>query len=83
MRYDLLKIWPSAILGCFLIGLMDEDGSLLRNFFWFFIIIWIGIGFVSYTLNGRTHLRETLIINLVWWLIIGVVIGIIYISSII
>jgi hypothetical protein len=81
MRYDLLKIWPSAILGCFLFGLAYKDG--LREFFWFFIIIWVGIGVVSYNLNGRAHLRETLIENLVWWLIIGVVIGIIYISSMI
>jgi len=81
MRYDLLKIWPSAILGCCLFGLAYEDG--LGEFFWFLIIIWVGIGVVSYNLNGRTHLRETLIENLVWWLIIGVVIGIIYISSMI
>jgi|TARA_B110000240_G_C13487303_1_gene448050 hypothetical protein len=73
MRYDLLKIWPSAILGCFLFGLAYEDG--LRQFFWFFIIIWVFVGILSYSLNGKTHLKETLIDNVLGWLIIGLIIG--------
>ena len=78
MRYDLLKIWPSAILGCFLFSLGGEGDY--KVFWYFFIIIWVVIGVVSYNLNGKTHLRETLIENSLWWLIIGVIIGIIYIS---
>ena len=78
MRYDLLKIWPSAILGCFLLSLGGEGDY--KVFWYFFIIIWVVIGVVSYNLNGKTHLRETLIENSLWWLIIGVIIGIIYIS---
>ena len=82
MRYDLLKIWPSAILGCFLFGLayeyadiIDSDKEGLRNFFWSFIIFWVFIGILSYSLNGKTHLKETLINNVLWWLIIGLIIG--------
>lgn len=78
MEYDLLKIWPSAILGCFLFSLAGEGDYKL--FWYFFIIIWVVIGVVSYNLNGKTHLKETLIENSLWWLIIGVIIGIIYIS---
>ena len=75
MRYDLLKIWPSAILGCFLFGLAYEDEVGLRKFFWFFIIIWVFVGILSYSLNGKTHLKETLIYNVLVWLIIGLIIG--------
>ena len=75
MRYDLLKIWPSAILGCFLFGLAYEDEEGLRKVFWFLIIFWVFIGILSYSFNGKTHLKETLINNVLGWLIIGLIIG--------
>ena len=56
MRYDLFRVWPSCILGCFIIG-------FFVNYFWLFCGIWILIGMISYNMNGKAHFMETLKIN--------------------
>ena len=72
MRYDIFKIWPSSILGCFLFSLGGEGDY---KFFWyFFIIIWMIIGVVSFSYNGKKHLKETLITNILAWLVIVIII---------
>ena len=77
MRYDLLKIWPSGILGCFLFSLGGEEDLEYRLFWYFFLGIWVFVGILSYSLNGKNHLKETLIDNAFGWLGIVVIIGLI------
>jgi hypothetical protein len=53
MRYDLFRVWPSCVLGCFI-------GGFIENFLWIFCGIWVLIGMISYNMNGKAHFMETL-----------------------
>ena len=75
MRYDLFKVWPSCIVGCFIAGFY------YHSVFWFFCFIWIIVGLISFNLNGRNHLIETLQTNLLIWAAFLVLAGCGYLFS--
>ena len=72
MKYDIFKIWPSSILGCFLFSLAGEGDYKL--FWYFFVFIWTIVGVVSFSLNDKKHFKETLITNILVWLLMIIVI---------
>ena len=67
MIVDLLKIWPSAILITFIAGFW-------YNWLWIHCFLWIIIGIVSFALNGKDHVKESLISNLVFLIIAAILI---------
>jgi hypothetical protein len=79
MLVNLLRIWPSCILGCILSGVFYLEVSNKYLFvFSFLAFLWIFIGILSYSLNGIDYLKETIIMNLVGWLFIAIIIGLMY-----
>ena len=74
MRYDLFRVWPSCILGCFIIG-------FFVNYFWLFCGIWILIGMISYNMNGKAYFMETLKINFFWWVAISIILALVLLYS--
>ncbi|MDC1024650.1 hypothetical protein OAR04_01840 [Flavobacteriales bacterium] len=71
----MLKIWPSAILGCLIFSLAGD--SEYKKICYLFIFIWMIIGVISYSFNGKTHLKETLITNVLACLLIVIIIALI------
>tara|TARA_B110000003_G_C16340263_1_gene414507 strand:- start:124 stop:351 length:228 start_codon:yes stop_codon:yes gene_type:complete len=69
MIYDLFKVWPSCIVCCFI------GGVYYHSVFWFLGFVWIIIGLISFSSNGKKHLIETLQKNLLFWAAIVVLIG--------
>ena len=68
MRYDLLKVWPSGVILTFI-------GGFWINWLWIPCVVWIIIGMFSYALNGKKHVKEALISNLVFFLIAIILFG--------
>jgi hypothetical protein len=80
MRVNLFRFWPSCILLCILSSVFYlEEGNKYLFVFSFLAFIWVFIGILSYSLNGLDYLKETIIMNLVGWLFIAIIIGLIYI----
>ena len=71
MRVNLYKIWPTCVLVCIAIGFIESE----LRFFWFFSMIWLCIGYFSYSSNrfdiSKKYIERELIvlgfgINLYW-----------------
>ena len=80
MRVNLFRFCPSCILLLILSSVFYlEEGNKYLFVFSFLAFIWVFIGIISYSLNGLDYLKETIIMNLVGWLFIAIIIGLIYI----
>ena len=77
MRVNLYKIWPTCVLVCIAIGFIESE----LRFFWFFSMIWLCIGYFSYSSNGLIFLKNTLKENLLFWVLGLICIGFLHVCN--